>query len=235
MATLTTHLRQRAWLALAAVGLLASGSIAPSVRAEAPAQPSSREAIAPTSTPPVITPPTSTPPVTTTPVTTPPAATSPAATPQPTNPQTQPIAPPIANPANPATPAALPVKLVLRLRERRVYVYRGNRVEASYPVAIGKPSTPTPTGTFRVFQMIKDPIWRNPWTGQVTRPGANSALGLRWIGFNQLSNGIIGFHGTPTVNSIGRAASNGCVRMRNEHVVELFDKVHMGATVVVEP
>jgi lipoprotein-anchoring transpeptidase ErfK/SrfK len=127
------------------------------------------------------------------------------------------------------------VKLVLRLRERRVYVYRGDRVETSYPVAIGKPSTPTPTGTFQVFQMIKDPIWRNPWTGQVTRPGANSALGLRWIGFNQRPNGIIGFHGTPTVNSIGRAASNGCVRMRNEHVVELFEKVHMGATVVVEP
>lgn len=212
MATLTTRIRQRAWFALAAAGLLATGSIAPSVRAQAPAQPSPSAAIAPT------------------PDAVPNSSAAPVANPQPqpalTSPQPAPA---------PAAAATLPVKLVLRLRERRVYVYRGDRVEISYPVAIGKPSTPTPTGTFQVFQMIKDPIWRNPWTGQVTRPGANSALGLRWIGFNQRPNGIIGFHGTPTVNSIGRAASNGCVRMRNEHVVELFEKVHMGATVVVEP
>jgi len=213
MATLTTRICRRAGIALAAASLLATGSIAPIVRAEAPAQSSGSAAIAPT-----------------------PNAV-PNSTPAPVaNPQPQPaVTSPQPAPAPAATPAALPVKLVLRLRERRVYVYRGDRAETSYPVAIGKPSTPTPTGTFRVFQMIKDPIWRNPWTGQVTRPGANSALGLRWIGFNQLSNGIIGFHGTPTVNSIGRAASNGCVRMRNEHVVELFEKVHMGATVVVEP
>lgn len=142
---------------------------------------------------------------------------------------------PITTPAPAVTPAQLPVKLVLRLRERRVYVYRGDRAETSYPVAIGKPSTPTPVGTYRVFQMVKNPVWKNPWTGQVMRPGPNSALGLRWIGFMEQSNGIIGFHGTPTVNSIGRAASNGCVRMRNEHVVELFEKVQMGTTVVVEP
>lgn len=212
MATLTTRICRRAGVALAAASLLATGSIAPSVRAEAPAQSSGSAAIAPT-----------------------PNAV-PNSTPAPVgNPQPQPaVTSPQPAPA-PSAAATLPVKLVLRLRERRVYVYRGDRVETSYPVAIGKPSTPTPTGTFQVFQMIKDPIWRNPWTGQVTRPGANSALGLRWIGFNQRPNGIIGFHGTPTVNSIGRAASNGCVRMRNEHVVELFEKVHMGATVVVEP
>ncbi len=180
----------------------------------------------------------------------PPEAASPAPTVVPANiptdsanPNTAPGSTPAQPPAqtpNPsptptAAPAELPVKLVLRLRERRVYVYRGDRVEISYPVAIGKPSTPTPIGTYRVFQMVKNPIWRNPWTGQVTNPGPNSALGLRWIGFMERSNGIIGFHGTPTVNSIGRAASNGCVRMRNEHVVELFEKVQMGTTVVVEP
>ncbi len=142
---------------------------------------------------------------------------------------------PVVAPVPAAAPAQLPVKLVLRLRERRVYVYRGDRAETSYPVAIGKPATPTPTGTYRVFQMVQNPVWKNPWTGQVMRPGPNSALGLRWIGFMERSNGIIGFHGTPTVNSIGRAASNGCVRMRNEHVVELFEKVQMGTTVVVEP
>jgi hypothetical protein len=127
------------------------------------------------------------------------------------------------------------VHLVLNLGQRRVYVNRGEEVLASYPVAIGQPNTPTPIGEFEVFQMIEDPIWQNPWTGEVRSPGANSALGLRWIAFNQMPNGIIGFHGTPTVSSIGRAASNGCVRMHNADVVALFEQVEIGTTVIVEP
>ncbi|NEQ71118.1 MAG: L,D-transpeptidase [Symploca sp. SIO2D2] len=126
------------------------------------------------------------------------------------------------------------IRLVLKLSERKVYVYQGEQEKASYPVAIGKSSTPTPTGTYQVFQMVVDPVWKSPWTGEVFPPGANSALGLRWIGFAELPNGIIGFHGTPTISSIGKAASNGCVRMHNEHVVELFEKVKMGTPVTVE-
>lgn len=125
--------------------------------------------------------------------------------------------------------------LVLRLGERRVFVYADDEVMASYPVAIGTPATPTPTGEFEIFQMVENPVWQSPWTGEVHEPGPNSALGLRWIGFAQMSNGIIGFHGTPTVSSIGRAASNGCVRLRNEDVLELFDHAEMGMVVVVEP
>ncbi|MEO1180692.1 MAG: L,D-transpeptidase [Cyanobacteria bacterium J06636_28] len=129
-----------------------------------------------------------------------------------------------------------PTQIVLRLGERRVYVYNDDdEVLASYPVAIGTDITPTPIGEFEVFQMIEDPVWQSPWTGEVFPPGANSALGLRWIGFAEQSNGIIGFHGTPTVSSIGHAASNGCVRLRNEDVLALFEYTRMGMTVVVEP
>lgn len=124
--------------------------------------------------------------------------------------------------------------LRLDLSDRRVYVERGDERIASYPVAIGKSQTPTPTGTYEVFQMIENPIWQSPWTGQVTPPGPNSALGLRWIGFAQMSNGIIGFHGTPTVSSIGKAASNGCVRMHNKDVLAMFEQVEMGTTVIVQ-
>ncbi|MBP0017106.1 MAG: L,D-transpeptidase [Cyanobacteria bacterium SBLK] len=131
-------------------------------------------------------------------------------------------------------PEAAKTHLRLDLSDRRVYVERGDEVVASYPVAIGKAQTPTPTGTYEVFQMIVDPIWQSPWTGRVTPPGANSALGLRWIGFAQMSNGIIGFHGTPTVSSIGKAASNGCVRMYNKDVVAMFEQVEMGTTVIVQ-
>ncbi len=133
-------------------------------------------------------------------------------------------------------PAYIPQadRIVLKLGDRRVYVYDGDRVIDSYPVAIGAPGTPTPTGQFEIFQMIENPAWQSPWTGEVFPPGANSALGLRWIGFTEMPNGIIGFHGTPTVSSIGRAASNGCVRLRNEDVLSLYSHVRMGMTVVVE-
>ncbi|MBZ8180151.1 L,D-transpeptidase [Oscillatoria salina] len=127
-----------------------------------------------------------------------------------------------------------PTRLLLKLSERRLYVFVGEDLLVTYPVAIGKNTTPTPTGEYEVFQMISDPIWQNPWTGEVTAPGPDSALGLRWIGFWTDGTDYIGFHGTPTVNSIGNAASNGCVRMFNEDVVALFQQVKMGTTVVVE-
>lgn len=125
--------------------------------------------------------------------------------------------------------------LVLRLGQRRVFVQQGDQMVASYPVAIGKQTTPTPTGEFSVFEMVENPVWQSPWTGEVRSPGADSALGLRWIGFARMPNGVIGFHGTPTVSSIGRAASNGCVRMRNEDVLALFNLVQVGTPVRVEP
>jgi len=128
-----------------------------------------------------------------------------------------------------------PLHLVLKLGQRRVYVYQEDMMLASYPVAIGRSDTPTPIGQFHVFQMIENPVWQSPWTGEVRSPGARSALGLRWIGFAQMPGGIIGFHGTPTLSSIGQAASHGCVRMRNEDVLQLFDQVHIGTPVVVEP
>ncbi|WP_413162005.1 L,D-transpeptidase [Capilliphycus salinus ALCB114379] len=127
------------------------------------------------------------------------------------------------------------IRVVLRLGQRRVFVYRNDEQVASYPVAVGKPGWETPTGEFQVIQMVENPVWENPWTGEVTRPGPNSALGLRWIGFWTDGKDTIGFHGTPTINSIGSAASHGCVRMRNEDVVALFNQIEMGTTVVVEP
>ncbi|MBE9140932.1 L,D-transpeptidase [Nodosilinea sp. LEGE 07088] len=134
-------------------------------------------------------------------------------------------------------PRAMPQadRIVLRLGERRVYVYDDEQMLESFPVAIGASNTPTPLGQFEIFQMIVNPVWQSPWTGEIFSPGPNSALGLRWIGFVELPGGIIGFHGTPTVDSIGQAASNGCVRLRNEDVLALYAHVSIGMTVVVEP
>ena len=130
-------------------------------------------------------------------------------------------------PANPS--------VVLRLQERRVYLYSGDMLVSSYPVAVGTDETPTPQGEFIVGNMVVDPVWQSPWTGEVHEPGPDSALGVRWIGFADSEAGAFGFHGTPTLDSIGQAASNGCVRMRNEDVTALFAQVNIGTPVIVEP
>lgn len=57
------------------------------------------------------------------------------------------------------------IQVVLRLGERRVYVYEGEQEIASYPVAVGKPGWETPTGEFKVIQLVENPQWQNP--GQV--------------------------------------------------------------------
>jgi L,D-transpeptidase catalytic domain len=143
--------------------------------------------------------------------------------------------PPLGTSASYLPELDMTIRLHLRLGERRVYVYQGDQVVASYAVAIGRSNTPTPLGEYAVFQMIENPVWQSPWTGEVGKPGADSALGLRWIGFVTVAGGVIGFHGTPTLNSIGQAASHGCVRMSNEDVVQLFDQVEIDTPVIVEP
>ncbi|MBW4463532.1 MAG: L,D-transpeptidase [Nodosilinea sp. WJT8-NPBG4] len=127
-----------------------------------------------------------------------------------------------------------PVHLRLSLSDRRVYVHRGNVVEASFPVAIGKPGWETPTGEFEVFSQITQPAWTNPFTNEVVPPGSENPLGDRWIGFWSDGNNVIGFHGTPNRDSVGRAASHGCVRMYNEDIRQLFDMVDLGTPVIVE-
>jgi hypothetical protein len=126
------------------------------------------------------------------------------------------------------------IRLVLRLQERQLYVYQGEEAIATYPVAVGRPDTPTPTGEFQIFEMLENPAWKNPRTGEIEPAGANGSLGTRWMGFVNMPNGVIGFHGTPNRASIGSAASHGCVRMRNEDAEALFRQVEIGTIVIVE-
>lgn len=133
------------------------------------------------------------------------------------------------------TAATQTVRLVIRLGERRVYVFRNDLVETSYPIAVGKSGWETPTGSYAVMQKLKDPSWEHPWTGEVVGPGPDNPLGTRWIGFWTDGTNVIGFHGTPNIESVGTAASHGCIRMYDEDVQALFDKVQVGTPVIVEP
>ncbi len=128
-----------------------------------------------------------------------------------------------------------PTRLVLRLRERRVYVVQGDRPLVSYPVAIGKAGWETPVGQFKVLNKIPDPVWRHPWNGNLVSPGPSNPLGRRWIGFWSDGRNMIGFHGTIDESLIGQAVSHGCVRMKNADVAALFEWAEEGMLVTVEP
>ncbi len=125
------------------------------------------------------------------------------------------------------------VSLVLKLKEKRVYVYKGDKLLKRYPVAIGKKGWETPTGEWQVMEKIRNPAWTSFKTGEVFPAGVENPLGSRWIGFWTDGQDVIGFHGTPNVKSIGTAASHGCVRMRNRDVKAMFLLVKVGTTVKV--
>ncbi|MGB3508924.1 MAG: L,D-transpeptidase [Microcoleaceae cyanobacterium] len=126
------------------------------------------------------------------------------------------------------------IHLVIKLSDRRVYVYQDNQLKTSYPIAIGREGWETPTGKYKIIQKIPNPSWKHPFTGEIIPPGPENPLGERWIGFWTDGTNYIGFHGTPNEETVGQAASHGCVRMLNRDVRAMFEKVAIGTTVVVE-
>ncbi|MGK7890459.1 MAG: L,D-transpeptidase [Leptolyngbyaceae cyanobacterium] len=143
------------------------------------------------------------------------------------------LTPPFPDPIFPEI--VYPIRLVIRLSQRRVYVYRGDDVQTSYPIAVGRPGWETPVGEYIVMQMQEDPAWKNPFNGNIVPAGAGNPLGDRWIGFWTDGNNVIGFHGTPNEASVGQAASHGCIRMLNQDVRELYAIAELGMPVIVEP
>lgn len=127
------------------------------------------------------------------------------------------------------------VHLVIKLSDRRVYLYHNRELEVSYPIAVGKAGWETPTGNYKVMDMEPSPVWEHPWTGEVILEGPKNPLGARWIGFWTDGVNSIGFHGTPAEELVGQAVSHGCVRMRNKDVIALYEQVKVGTPVTVKP
>lgn len=134
----------------------------------------------------------------------------------------------------PSTETKIVSKLVVDLSDRRVYLYKNEKFIAKYPIAIGKEGWETPTGSFKVQQMIKDPVWQHPITGQKIPPGKDNPISKRWIGFTSQGKLLIGFHGTNDDSLIGQAVSHGCLRMRNADVIALYQQVQINTPVVVK-
>lgn len=149
---------------------------------------------------------------------------------------------PAAAPAQPAaatTSLASTRKIVLELGKRTISLLEGDKLLGSWPVAIGDPSTPTPTGTFLVENKVVNPQYQSTKSGKINNTiGPQGPLGDRWIGFKRSGANQYGIHGTPDAWSWTvrqrEAVSNGCVRMLTPHVRYLFDQVDVGTPVIVK-
>lgn len=120
--------------------------------------------------------------------------------------------------AKPIQPPRGELKIVIDIDKRTLAIVENGRVFKEYPVAIGKPSSPSPVGEWKIIQ--KSLAW-------------GGGFGTRWLGLN-VPWGIYGIHGTNKPWSIGRSASHGCFRMFNRDVEEIYPWVKIGTPVIVK-
>ncbi len=127
--------------------------------------------------------------------------------------------------------------IVVKTSEKRLYYALGNGKAIRYSVAVGSPQNQW-FGTTWVSEKRTNPTWtptpsmraRNPRLPTSMAAGPNNPLGVRALYLGWTTYRI---HGTNAPGSIGHAVSNGCIRMRNEDVVDLYERVHIGAPVIV--
>jgi lipoprotein-anchoring transpeptidase ErfK/SrfK len=131
-----------------------------------------------------------------------------------------------------------PGTIVIKTQERRLYYVVREGLALRYPVAVGKPGKDW-TGVTRIDGKYVRPAWSpppemrhdNPSLPDVIPGGArNNPMGERAL---TLKGDKYAIHGTYAARTVGTAASWGCFRMHNRHIVELFDMVAVGTPVVV--
>jgi hypothetical protein len=124
--------------------------------------------------------------------------------------------------------APVTTRIEVDLSERRVTLFdRGRRV-LSATAAIGSPETPTPTGSYYVNQRLIPEDTSGPFG-----PGAIGISAFSEVLTGWTQGGPIAIHGTNRPDLIGRAVSNGCIRVRNDLLQRLFDRTRAGTPVTV--
>jgi lipoprotein-anchoring transpeptidase ErfK/SrfK len=135
-----------------------------------------------------------------------------------------------------------PGSIVVKTGERKLYFVLPNNQALQYSVGVGREGF-TWSGRNSISRKAEWPEWRPPpamvareekkghFLPEKMEGGPENPLGARalYIGSTEFR-----IHGTTQPWSIGRAVSSGCIRMLNEDVIDLYDRVRIGATVVVE-
>ncbi len=99
----------------------------------------------------------------------------------------------------------------------------------TYRVSTGKNNC-TPVGNYTITNKIVDPPWYPPAGGMIPASDPKNVLGSRWLGLSKPGYGI---HGTTQPELIGKSVTEGCIRLKNPDVEELYTIVPEGAVVVI--
>jgi len=118
--------------------------------------------------------------------------------------------------------------VVVSIPDRKLAVIADGNVIAKFSIAVGAAASPSPTGEFRITNRVTNPTYYRP--GTVIPAGKDNPVGTRWLGLSQKGYGI---HGTNVPRSIGRAASHGCIRLRNRDMERLFSMLRIGDVVQI--
>jgi lipoprotein-anchoring transpeptidase ErfK/SrfK len=119
----------------------------------------------------------------------------------------------------------------------RLTLYKDLKVSRTYPIAVGQVGLETPAGLYSIANKAVNPAWHVPnsaWAGSLAGqviPGddPSNPIKARWLG---VYDGV-GVHGTSDDASIGSAASHGCIRMHIPDVIDLYDRVPVGAPIYI--
>ncbi|MBI5206953.1 MAG: L,D-transpeptidase family protein [Candidatus Firestonebacteria bacterium] len=122
------------------------------------------------------------------------------------------------------------LKISVDTRKNILILYKEKEIIKHYSVATGKNETPSPIGIFTISSRIENPTWT---LNGINIPGGDpkNALGPRWMGFEEQKQ--YGIHGTIEPESIGKNVSQGCIRMNNNDVIELFKIIPLGTKVEI--
>ena len=124
--------------------------------------------------------------------------------------------------------APVTTRILVDLSGREVTLYdRGRRI-LSARAAIGSAETPTPTGRYYVNQRLVPRDRGGPFG-----PGAIGISAFSEVLTGWAQGGPIAIHGTNRPDLIGRAVSNGCIRVRNDLLLKLFERTRAGTPVTV--
>ncbi len=126
-------------------------------------------------------------------------------------------------------------------KEKMLDVLEDGQILASFPITPGSTTLPAPIGTWKIVSIASMPYFRydDMMLNHGVRsenfvelpPGPNSPVGVMWMGLNKSG---IGLHGTSNPETIGRAASHGCIRLANWDAVKLSSLLTAGVTVKIE-
>ena len=139
-------------------------------------------------------------------------------------------------------PGELQDGLVINLPELNLYRFQRGSYLRRYALAVGKPSWPTPTGTYEIYEKRKNPIWNVPPSIQEEMeergqdvvekvpPGPKNPLGKFWLGTTAAG---VGIHATNRPWSVGYSVSHGCIRMLPGEIEQLFPEIEVGTPVKI--